>query len=95
MEPDLRRWTRHSGNYDVVRLTYNTRGIVLGWDVSLGEGSVCMLARYSNANLTVNQRAASGDVESYHLGFYWGCASEQPQPARWRRLKLALFGNTA
>ncbi|HEY4547437.1 MAG TPA: autotransporter domain-containing protein, partial [Pedomonas sp.] len=65
-------WGSRSGNGNAARLTHNTQGILLGWDVALGDGSAGLVAGYGNADLTVGQRLSSSEAESYHLGFYWG-----------------------
>jgi subtilase-type serine protease len=66
-------WGHLDGDGNAARLDHSTGGFIAGGDALVGEQwRVGLLAGYSHTSFDVDDRAASGSSNNYHLGVYAG-----------------------
>jgi subtilase-type serine protease len=66
-------WGHLDGDGNAARLDHSTGGFIAGGDALVGgEWRLGLLAGYSHTSFDVDDRAASGSSNNYHLGLYAG-----------------------
>lgn len=65
-------WGSTNGDGNAAAVDRSTGGMFGGLDRSFGDWRLGMLAGYSHTSFDVDDRAASGNSDNYHLGLYGG-----------------------
>lgn len=65
-------WGSTNSDGNAARLDRSTGGLLVGTDTLVGDWRVGVLAGYSHSRFDVENRAATGSSDNYHLGLYGG-----------------------